>query len=497
MQKPQVRFFSPFTQFSSKACNMRLLLGIVLFAATATGCASRQTASAPDQPNIVFILADDLGYGDLSCYGQRHFSTPALDRLAAEGIQFTSCYAGSTVCAPSRASLMTGRHTGTGWVRGNYETGPFGFGAGLALRPQDTTLAQVLKSAGYRTALIGKWGLGVTGSGATPRQKGFDYFFGFENQGHAHRQFPEWLWHNEERIHFPENLHDQKGISASELFTREALNFISTDHPQPFFLYLAYTVPHAEMWPTDDSLFDGFKGKFEEKPFEMQPDTARRNGFGPYRSQTHPQAAYAAMVVQLDRDIARLVAALKEKGMDKRTLVVFTSDNGPHGEGGFSPEAMASSAGLRGRKRDLYEGGIRVPCIVWQPGTVPGGKQVETPVAFWDFLPTFAELAHAGAVPPTDGLSLLPLLRGPQSAAPERPLYWEFHERASTAQAVRKGKWKAVRQRPDGPVELYDLHTDPQEAHDVAARFPAVVAEMEAAFVALRTPHPIWPLKTP
>jgi arylsulfatase A-like enzyme len=476
---------------------MRLLPWMLLFAALANSCAPRPSAIVSEQPNIVFILADDLGYGDLSCYGQTHFSTPALDRLAAEGIQFTACYAGSTVCAPSRASLMTGRHTGTAWVRGNYETGPFGFGAGLALRPQDTTLAQVLKSVGYHTALIGKWGLGVTGSGATPRQKGFDYFFGFENQGHAHRQFPEWLWRNEERVHFPENLSDQTGVSASELFTREALDFISTDHQQPFFLYLAYTVPHAEMWPPDDSLFDGFKGKFEEKPFEMQRDTARRNGFGPYRSQTHPQAAYAAMVVQLDRDIARLVAVLKEKGLDKRTLIVFTSDNGPHAEGGFSPGAMASTAGLRGKKRDLYEGGIRVPCIVWQPGTVPAGKQVATPVVFWDFLPTFAELTQAKSVPSTDGHSLLPLLRGGELAMPDRPLYWEFHEQAATAQAIRKGKWKAVRLRADGPVELYDLHADPQEAHDVAAQFPAVVAEMEAAFVALRTPHPIWSLKTP
>jgi arylsulfatase A-like enzyme len=444
--------------------------------------ATAQPGPSAPRPNIILIQADDLGYGDLGVYGQSKFETPALDRLAREGTRFTQYYAGSTVCAPSRASLMTGMHTGHVWVRGNGE---------VPLRPEDATVAMALRDAGYRTALVGKWGLGRPGTGGAADLKGFDLSFGFLDHRHAHRQFTDHLYRN--GLVVPTGLRNDY---VNDLFTREAEGFISQPDPRPFFLYLNYTVPHAELRVPDESLAP-VKGRFPETPFvnakaDERPTGPDDTSLG-YRSQPTPKAAFAAMVMRMDRDIGRLTDLLKERGIGRNTLVMFTSDNGPHKEGGADPEFFRSSGGLRGIKRDLYEGGIRVPMIAWWPGTVPAGRESRHVAAHWDLFPTFADLAGAKIPAGLDGLSMAPELRG----GPQRThefLYWEFHERGFQ-QAVRMGPWKAVRLRKDAALELYNLSADPAEAADVAAGNPEVVRKIEAYLSAARTESGRWPVK--
>jgi arylsulfatase A len=437
---------------------------------------------SPSRPNIVIIQADDLGYGDLSAYGQAQFRTPALDRLASEGIRFTEYYAGSTVCAPSRAALMTGLHTGHAWIRGNGE---------IPLRDEDTTVAMALRDAGYRTAVVGKWGLGKPGTGGDPNKKGFEYAFGFLDHRHAHRQFTDHLYRNGEPV--PTDLeHDYVG----DLFTREALAFIESPDTRPFFLYLNYTVPHAELRVPEDSLA-ATRGKFPEKPFVNAAADARPTGpdttsLG-YRSQPTPKAAFAAMIVRMDRDIGTLVDRLRARGLDRRTLVMFVSDNGPHQEGGGDPAFFKSSGGLRGIKRDLYEGGIRVPMIASWPGTIPKGRVSAHPWAHWDMFPTLAEVAGAKTPAGLDGMSMARALRG-QSAPSHEFMYWEFHERGFQ-QAVRMGRWKAVRLSKDARLELYDLKSDPLEAQDVAAAHPDVVKKVDGYLRTARTDSAQWPIK--
>jgi arylsulfatase A-like enzyme/imidazolonepropionase-like amidohydrolase len=451
-----------------------------LLARAAREVSQEESPSTP--PNILLIQADDLGYGDVSAYGQARFQTPSLDRLAREGIRFNQYYAGSTVCAPSRTALLTGLHTGHASIRGNRR--------GLALGPGDVTIATLLQQAGYRTAAIGKWGLGNPGSTGQPDRQGFEYSFGFLDHTHAHRQFTDHLWRNAERIAVDVD-HDY----ANDLFTREAAAFIERADPRPFFLYLNYTVPHAELRVPEDSL-KTFRGRFPEKPFANPK--ADQTTAGPddvsmgYRSQPTPHAAFAAMIVRMDRDIGALSQLLKARGLERRTLVLFVSDNGPHQEGGGDPVFFKSSGGLRGIKRDLYEGGIRVPMIARWTGTIPAGRASDHVWAHWDMLPTLAEVA--GATTPTglDGLSMVRALRG-QPQPTHEYLYWEFHERGFQ-QAVRMGDWKAVRLRKDGPLELYDLHTDPGEQHDIAAAHPDRVATIENYLKTARTESPTWPI---
>src|SRR5262245_30609669 len=354
-------------------------------------------AQRPVPPNILLIQADDLGYGDLSAYGQSRFETPALDRMARDGIRFTQYYAGSTVCAPSRCALMTGQHTGHAWIRGNGE---------IPLRDADVTVAEVLKAAGYRTAVIGKWGLGVPGTPGQPDRQGFEYSFGFLDHRHAHRQYTDHLWRNGERVST-----DLDRTYVNDLFTQETMAFIGREDRRPFFVYLNYTVPHAELRAPEDSIAP-FRGRFPEKPFENTQADATPTGsefdkptLG-YRSQPAPLAAFAGMITRMDRDIGRLLDLLDARGLDQRTLVLFISDNGPHSEGGGDPAFFKSSGGLRGIKRDLYEGGIRVPMIAKWPGTIPAGRVSDQAWAHWDVLPTLAELA--GATPPAaiDGVSM-------------------------------------------------------------------------------------------
>ena len=438
-------------------------------------------AQAP-KPNVLFIHADDLGYGDLSVYGQQKFQTPALDRLAASGVRFTNYYAGSTVCAPSRSALMTGQHTGHTWIRGNT--------AGNTLRDEDRTIAMALRDAGYRTALIGKWGLGESGTPGQPDRKGFEYSFGYLSQTHAHRQFTDHLYRNAQRVEVA------PGEYSNDLFTRETISFVEKNDNRPFFIYLNYTVPHAELRAPDDALAP-FKGRFPETPFVNEKADAKLTGpdepsLG-YRSQPAPHAAFAAMITRMDRDIGRIVDLIRSRGLGDRTLVIFTSDNGPHKEGGADPGFFNSSGGLRGIKRDLYEGGIRVPMIASWSGVIQPGTTSDYTAAHWDWFPTLAELAGLPAPERIDGMSLMRALRG-QPQPPHEFMYWEFHERGFQ-QAVRMGNWKAVRLAKEKPLELYDLSTDVKETTDVAASHPDVVAKIEKYLATARTQSPNWPIK--
>lgn len=438
--------------------------------------------TAPRPPNILLIQADDLGYGDLSVYGQSRFQTPSLDRLAREGIRFTEYYSGSTVCAPSRCALMTGMHTGHAWIRGNGD---------IPLRDDDRTVADVLRDAGYRTAVIGKWGLGVANTSGQPDRQGFEYSFGFLDHRHAHRQYTDHLYRNAQRV--STNLDTDY---VGDLFTKETADFIQRDDPRPFFIYLNYTVPHAELRPPAESM-EPFVGKFPEKPFQNPKADAVPSGARPdgaslgYRSQPQPFAAFAGAITRMDRDIGRLVELLHARGIDRQTLVLFVSDNGPHKEGGADPTVFKSAGGLRGIKRDLYEGGIRVPMIARWTGTIPAGRVSDHPWAHWDMLPTLADVAGVRAPGGLDGLSMARALRG-QSQPTHEFFYWEFHERGFQ-QAVRMGKWKAVRLKPGAPLELYDLAADPREEHDVASAQPAVLAKIEAYLKTARTDSERWP----
>ncbi len=442
-------------------------------------------AEAPvrKKPNIIFILADDLGYGDVGCYGQEQILTPRLDRMAAEGIKFTDAYAGSTVCAPARCSLMTGFHQGHAYIRGNRSDLT---NDRVPLRPEDTTVAEVLREADYVTGLIGKWGLGEPDTTGIPNRQGFDEFFGYLNQNLAHNYYPETLWHNEEEVRIEGNvLSDEHNVCkqcevySHDLFTEKALDFIRRHEEEPFFLYLPYTIPHA----------NNAAGRSDQREHGMEVPSEE-----PYCDKPWPgaQRSHAAMITRLDRDVGKILDLLEEKGMAENTLVIFSSDNGPHAEGGADPDFFNSGGPLRGIKRDLYEGGIRVPTIAWWPGVTPPGVVSDHAWAFWDFLPTAAELAGVES-PACDGISIVPTLLGDAGNQPTHDhLYWEFRHR-TFKQAVRFGDWKAVRNALDAPTELYNLVKDMGEAHDVADEHPEVVAQAERLFETSRTESRHWP----
>jgi len=440
------------------------------------------------KPNIIYILADDLGYGDVGCYGQKEIKTPTLDKMAAEGVRFTRHYSGSTVCAPSRCCLMTGLHTGNAKIRGNQPT--------VELDERDTTLATVLKNAGYKTALIGKWGLGDEGSKGVPGKQGFEYFFGYLNQIRAHNSYPDFLLRNDVRVPLDNNvLYSDAGYSkgvgsastnkkvySQELFTNEALEFVEKNAASPFFLYLAYTLPHAN---------NEFKLANAEHGMEV-PD------YGMYASKKWPNAqkGLAAMITYLDSGVAKLREKLKKLGIEKNTIIIFSSDNGPHSEGNNDLKFFKSSGGLRGEKRDLYEGGVRVPMIAYWPGTIKPGRVSSHISAFWDVMPTLAEIA--GATPPKkiDGISFLPELLGKKQKKHDN-LYWEFNEQGGK-QAVLMGNWKLVKLdlfRPGKTrMELFNLDNDPMEQSNVAKKYPEVVEKMTAILGSERTDDKNFPL---
>lgn len=455
--------------------NIRVSRRSFLTGALATGAiaALARPVHAQRKPNIIFILADDLGYGDVGCFGQTRIQTPNLDRMAAEGMRFTQTYAGSTVCAPSRCALMTGLHTGHCHVRGNQR---------IPLRPEDTTVAEVLKSAGYRTGLVGKWGLGEPDTTGIPNRKGFDYFFGYLNQAHAHTYYPEYLWRNEEKVQLA-NVEQEENVAkvreeySHDLFTEEALSFVERERESPFFLYLAYTVPHA----------NNERGRVFGDGMEV-PE------LGPYGDEAwpEPEKGKAAMITRMDRDIGRLFERLQQLGLDNDTIVFFASDNGPHKEGETDPHFHDSNGPLRGIKRDMYEGGIRVPGIVRWPGRIEAGTTNASPWAFWDFLPTAAELAGAAVPSELDGISIVPALEGGDLPY-ERPLYWEFHEQGKKV-ALREGDWKLVHLVQDNVTELYNLRDDLGETIDLASANPDRVEAMFRRMRESHKPHPEYPL---
>jgi arylsulfatase A-like enzyme len=437
------------------------------------------------KPNIIFILADDLGYGDLGCYGQAKIKTPNLDQLAKEGMRFTSFYAGSTVCAPSRATLMTGIHTGHNVIRGNSPN--------QSLRTNDVTLAQVLDTVGYQCGIIGKWGLGNEGSPGVPSQKGFNEFLGYLDQYHAHDYYTAHLFRYDGRngfegtVQFPDNEGGAKGRYTHDVFTKAALNYISINTPQfanrwrPFFLYLAYTIPHAN----DE------EGKRTGNGMQVPSDE-------PYTRESWPQTEKnkAAMITRLDRDVGRIRDKLHDLKLDDKTAIFFASDNGPHQEGGVDPKFFQSSGPLRGHKRDMYEGGIRVPMIAWWPGKIKAGQTNNAPWAFWDVLPTIAQMADAKPLTNIDGISFLPTLLGRPQTNHHDFLYWEFHERGFQ-QAARSGDWKAIRPQADESLELYNLASDLSEKTNVAEKNPEVVAKMEKYLKTARSDSAGWPIRRP
>jgi arylsulfatase A-like enzyme len=427
--------------------------------------------AAPTRPNIVLILADDLGLGDLGCYGQKRIRTPNLDRMAAEGMRFRNAYAGSTVCAPSRCCLMTGLHNGHGRVRDNIPHGIF-------LQPDDVTAAEVLKRAGYRTCAIGKWSLGNPGSWGHPNMQGFDEFFGYLDQDHAHNYYPEYLWDNDREVLQQKNRGNARGSYSAHLFAERALGFIEANRSRPFFLYFAPTLPHWSDYPRNSPRSQDI------------PEDA------PYTSEDWPQVEknYAAMVTLLDRQVGQIFDLIRRLAIEERTLMLFTSDNGPSAESLHRPDFFSSAGPYRGTKRAVYEGGIRVPLVARWRGTVAPGSASDAVCWFPDFLPTFAELAGLPAPAKTDGISFAPVLSG----KPRRKhdyLYWDYgHSRERYLQAVRSEKWKAVRNGSAGPIELYDLAADPGESRDLAAANPQVAAKMARIMVEAATPSQDYPI---
>lgn len=458
------------------ACLLALLTGV--------------PATAAEKPNIIFILADDLGYGELGCYGQKTIQTPHLDRLAAEGMRFTQFYAGSTVCAPSRSVLMTGLHTGHTRVRGN--AGPENSGAQL-LRDGDTTVAELLRGAGYATGLIGKWGLGMPGDEGVPNKQGFDYFYGYLSQHHAHNHFPDFLWRNGEKAPLPNvvtpvgtaggGYATQRVKYAGDLFAEEAAAFVEQHRQRPFFLYLALVVPHANN-ERSRALGDG----------QEVPD------YGPYadRDWPSPLKGQAAMITRMDEQIGQLLAKLKQLGIDQRTLVLFSSDNGPHKEGGpqYDPNFFQASGPLRGIKRSLTDGGIRVPFLARWPGKIKPGSVSDHVGYFGDFLATAAELA--GVSPPTglDSISLVPTLLGRRAEqAKHEYLYWEFYEGGVSQAVLLEGRWKGIRlKKLTAPMQLYDVQNDIGEERDVSADHPDLVARIEKIMSTAHVDNEFWKL---
>ncbi len=444
-----------------------LVLGL-----TTVGAAASFAAEA--KPNIIFIMVDDLGYGDLGCYGQKEIKTPNIDQLAAQGTRFTQCYAGSTVCAPTRCVLMTGKHTGHCRVRGNSGWGgPERKQVLVPLRDEDITVAEVLKRAGYATGVTGKWGLGEAGTTGVPNRQGFDQWLGFLNQRHAHGYYPEYVWRNEDMLSLDGNLGGQKQDWIHDRFTQFSLDFIRDHREQPFFLYVAYTIPHGR--------------------YEIESDK-------PYSAKEWPQDVknYAAMITRMDRDIGSIMALLKQLKIDDKTIVFFTSDNGAEVyyfrrarlEREYE-EVLRSPGPLRGWKRDLTDGGIRVPMIVRWPGHISAGKTSDFVWAFWDFLPTAAALADVKAPAGIDGISILPTLLGEEQRDHEF-LYWEFFERGFQ-QAVRYGNFKAIRLKQGQPLLLFRVTDDPKELNDIADQHPGVIQRIEKYLKSVRSPSPFWP----
>lgn len=444
----------------------------------AARAAEGQHVVAGKKPNMIYILADDLGYGDLSCYGQQKFSTPNIDRLAGEGMKFTQHYSGSTVCAPSRCTLMTGLHTGHSQIRGNTLVRPEGQ---EPMQAGTVAIPALLKRAGYVSGMFGKWALGAPGSEGDPTVS-FDEFYGYNCQVEAHNYYPRHLWHNRDKVPL-----DGKTYSH-DLIMKAAKDFIRANRNKPFFCYMPVTIPHAAMQAPKE-LHDKYRKLFPQ--FEN-----KRGIYDNTLVVQNPVAAFPAMVEHLDNGVGQVLDLLQELGIDDNTLVMFSSDNGPHAEGGHDPEFWNSNGPFKGKKRDVYEGGIRAPFLARWPGNIKAGTVSNHISAFWDMLPTFCEMAGVDTPENIDGISILPTLKGDKQKAHDY-LYWEFHEQGGK-QAIRKGNYKAVKQgvtkNPNARIELYDLAEDQGEMNDIAAKHPEIVKEMESLFGKARTDSNRFPL---
>ncbi len=441
---------------------------------------------AAEKPNIIFILTDDLGFNQVGAYGDTPIKTPNLDKLAANGIRFTQAYSGSTVCSPSRISLFTGRD---GRLLKNNSNS-------AKLEEIDVTMAHVLKLGGYDTALFGKYSIGSQIGFTDPLAMGFDTWFGMYSIFEGHRQYPTILWRDGKKLRIRQNEGGKKNIYAQEAFTEEAIEYINQDHQNPFFVLLAFSSPHAEL-AVPEKYLAPYRGKFEEVPYLGMSTDKDRDKYAWYYPEkvAEPFATTAGMITALDDYIGQIYATLEKKGIAENTLIIFTSDNGPHDEGGASPAYFEASSPYKGMKRDLYDGGIHVPMIAHWPASISKGRVDATPWAFADVLPTFAELAgvELTQIPrvQTNGESILGLLKDDPHALPERTLYWEFGKFAGDPnsgiigevfQAARRGKWKAVRYGKDSPIELYDIDADPGESQELSSKEPEIHREFTKLF---------------
>jgi arylsulfatase len=444
-------------------------------------------AQGTKKPNIIYILADDLGYGELGCYGQKKIKTPNLDKMAAQGLRFTQHYAGNAVCAPSRCVLMTGLHSGHAQIRNNSETKPDGQ---QPIAADTVTLARLLQAAGYVPGMIGKWGLGMHDSTGDPQKQGFDHFFGYYCQRHAHNHYPTFLWRNAEKVSLEGNPGKATGKQHShDLFEKEAFDFIRKHKDKPFFLYLPFTIPHVALQVPEDSLAE-YKGKWQDSPY------LGKKGYQPHE---HPRAAYAAMVTRMDRTIGRILDLLRELDLEDDTIVIFSSDNGPthDGAGGSDSIFFVSAGVLRGFKGSLFEGGVRVPMIVRWPRRTQPGRTTDHISGFQDVLPTLCEISGAKTPKGLDGISMLPTILGKGEQKKHDFLYWEFPGYGGQ-QAVRMGDWKALRQnmhKGNMNLQLFNFAKDLSETTDVAAQNPQVVARMEAIMREQHVPSKLFPFK--
>ncbi|MBN1901256.1 arylsulfatase [Candidatus Sumerlaeota bacterium] len=441
--------------------------GLLKFSGCSTAPVSHSSSDSP--PNIILMLADDMGYGDLGCYGQKIIQTPNIDRMARNGIRFTQFYAGSTVCAPSRSCLLTGLHTGHANTRGNGKVS-------ILPDPGEKIIARYLKDAGYITAMIGKSSVScVNLDDDFPRKKGFDYSFGFLSHWEAHDYFPPELYRNGEKIVYPNNTRHEGDAYSQQLFMDDAMRFLENNRDKRFFLHLSFQIPHASLYAPEE-----WKAKYRGM-WEEVPETTQKH----YRNEPEPRATYAAMVSRLDADVGAVLDKLVELGIADNTLVLFSSDNGTMREGGYDYEWFDSNGPLKGGKRDMYEGGIRTPLVAMWPRKIKPGTTTDHISAFWDFLPTACDAAGTPAPEGIDGISFLPTLIGSGDQKKHDYLYWEFHQGGKSGrvkQAVREGDWKAVRLNaetsPDAPVELYNLKEDIGETNDLATAQPEIAERL-------------------
>ncbi len=451
---------------------------------------ARAATAGKRRPNLVFILADDLWYADVGCYGQKKIHTPNIDRLAAEGMRFRQFYSGNPVCAPSRCALMTGYHSGHGQIRDNLQVGgedawTLGVTTGgqYPLAEGTFTVGHLFQKAGYTTGAFGKWGLGRVGTTGDPQKQGFDHFFGYICQRQAHTYYPNHLWRDGQVYWIEENKDGAERVYSHDLIAEETLKFLRTNRDRPFFLYVPFTIPHVSLQVPEDSLAQ-YRGQWPDLPYDG------KRGYVPHAS---PRACYAGMVSRMDKDVGRITALLKELGLEENTLVLFASDNGPTNAGGEDATFFESAGPFHGLKGSVWEGGVRVPFIARWPGRIKPGTESDHIGAFWDFLPTCAELL--GAQPPQgiDGVSLLPTLLGQPGQKEHEYLYWELNGQ----QGVRMGDWKAVRLKPNQKIQLFNLKVDTGEKDDVADQHPDIVVRMQDILTNGRTESDVFPLQPP